>query len=389
MISNDDETRGHKELQKLQLMLRNLEEHNDLPSPEKSKSQFAICNDDNRHIINIEDDISLDDEDSWLLESPVKSPQKPQLWLVEDVKTPALARVKGSLASKLDLISIQNRKEKLSQLLWKHNPPIPDSAPGRLYQAESMCSVMSLDWEYDEDEFYLAFSSSNERPPTASDYYQMTDFDEIDARQMNNGKLKSKLAFTDPQKSNRSDIIVENDGLQPMSLDFESPPIVKRSVQVAQGPIITQRDSPYGKKNILSDDTEKSDDFIVKPVGGIKIRGSKPNYRKADTCDYGSNSRFRSSSLSDQSDSSGDQQISPCGSKSSSRSSLSSTDDYGQRKKLNGSAKGQRRLLPISSLFKHSIEEEEEKHSNNFELDSQNSYFNWNAQRKKLFCLCS
>ena len=41
--------------------------------------------------------------------------------------------------------------ERLSHLLAKHNlGSHPESAPGRLYQAESMCSVMSMDWEYDE-----------------------------------------------------------------------------------------------------------------------------------------------------------------------------------------------------------------------------------------------
>lgn len=42
--------------------------------------------------------------------------------------------------------------DKLNSLLAKHNHlgSHPESAPGRLYAAESMCSVMSMDWEYDE-----------------------------------------------------------------------------------------------------------------------------------------------------------------------------------------------------------------------------------------------
>ena len=45
--------------------------------------------------------------------------------------------------------------EKLTNLLAKHNlGSHPESAPGRLYQAESMCSVMSMDWEYDEGVLY-------------------------------------------------------------------------------------------------------------------------------------------------------------------------------------------------------------------------------------------
>ena len=39
MICHEGDAKGHKELQKLQLMLRNLEEFNDLPSPEKAKIQ--------------------------------------------------------------------------------------------------------------------------------------------------------------------------------------------------------------------------------------------------------------------------------------------------------------------------------------------------------------
>ena len=44
--------------------------------------------------------------------------------------------------------------EKLNSLLAKHNlGSHTESAPGRLYQAESMCSVMSMDWEYDDGMF--------------------------------------------------------------------------------------------------------------------------------------------------------------------------------------------------------------------------------------------
>ena len=50
---------------------------------------------------------------SRLLKTPpknAKSGDKPKFWLTDDIRTPELNRVKGSLASKLDLISIQNRK---------------------------------------------------------------------------------------------------------------------------------------------------------------------------------------------------------------------------------------------------------------------------------------
>ena len=49
-----------------------------------------------------------------LLETPAKRElsaiKKPKLWLDQDVRTPELNRVKGTLASKLDLIAIQSRK---------------------------------------------------------------------------------------------------------------------------------------------------------------------------------------------------------------------------------------------------------------------------------------
>ena len=49
-----------------------------------------------------------------LLETPTKreisAVKKPKLWLDQDVRTPELNRVKGTLASKLDLIAIQSRK---------------------------------------------------------------------------------------------------------------------------------------------------------------------------------------------------------------------------------------------------------------------------------------
>lgn len=48
-----------------------------------------------------------------LLKSPsssVRADKKPRSWLSNDIKTPELNRVKGSLASKVDLILIQSRK---------------------------------------------------------------------------------------------------------------------------------------------------------------------------------------------------------------------------------------------------------------------------------------
>ena len=47
MYSADEEPKGARELHKLQLMLRNLEERNDLPSPEKTKAKEFPTGDDN------------------------------------------------------------------------------------------------------------------------------------------------------------------------------------------------------------------------------------------------------------------------------------------------------------------------------------------------------
>ncbi len=113
MISNEEEPRGHRELHKLQLMLRNLEEHNDLPSspekqnniqesmdyhnklkendndgnihkieghnhmpnsdhPQGDKTDSANDGGDNEYvlendpdILNLEEDFSMEDEESW------------------------------------------------------------------------------------------------------------------------------------------------------------------------------------------------------------------------------------------------------------------------------------------------------------------------------------
>ena len=48
MYSADEEPKGARELHKLQLMLRNLEERNDLPSPEKIKAKEFPIEDDNQ-----------------------------------------------------------------------------------------------------------------------------------------------------------------------------------------------------------------------------------------------------------------------------------------------------------------------------------------------------
>lgn len=48
MYSSDEEPKGARELHKLQLMLRNLEERNDLPSPEKIKAQDFSTEENNQ-----------------------------------------------------------------------------------------------------------------------------------------------------------------------------------------------------------------------------------------------------------------------------------------------------------------------------------------------------
>eukprot|EP00112_Aurelia_sp_Birch-Aquarium-sp1_P016179 Seg3647.3 transcript_id=Seg3647.3/GoldUCD/mRNA.D3Y31 product="hypothetical protein" protein_id=Seg3647.3/GoldUCD/D3Y31 len=375
MYSSDEEPKGARELHKLQLMLRNLEERNDLPSPEKIKAHDFSTEENNQgeqdeyveeviylsnnvnnnseqkiyekiqvdsfankvHLdlnkslledefdsINMEEDISIVEEDSWLLETPTKreitAVKKPKLWLDEDVRTPELNRVKGTLASKLDLIAIQSRKEKLNSLLTKHSlGSHAESAPGRLYQAESMCSVMSLDWEYDEE--FGGMSRAR----------QASAITDSPIRRREHGGSFEDGGF---------------DELQPMSLNFDSPPAQRRSVQVAPGPVITRRTGPNQGARTSPDRLVDGDgsSLIVRPTGGIRPRTNRMEYERPDSRDSGSGHLIRRSSLSDRSDSSGEYQGSPRSSIGSSRNSLGSVEDVGIRKPR---GKDDRRFEPV------------------------------------------
>jgi len=201
--------------------------------------------------VSTDEDIVIEEDDSWLLKTPTfegKPERKPRVWLTDNVRTPELNRVKGSLASKVDLILIQTRKEKLNSLLAKHNlGSHTESAPGRLYQAESMCSVMSMDWEYDDD-FVVGNHARS-----------MGAFSNSPIRRRENGTWHSDNN--------------QFDDLQPMTLDFDSSPTGHRSFQALQGPVAKSR-STVGRttqvrRQSFSDRSDSSGDFPSSPRSSL------------------------------------------------------------------------------------------------------------------------
>lgn len=153
---------------RLHNIVNKLEEDNDLPSPKNSEKTFeeTVTNGNlqNGYHVNggiyslentsdvLDEDFDMtitDSEDSWLYESPQKlqTPGKKiqgtsEKWLKENLTTPELMRVRGSLSAKLDVMNIEKRKGMFNT--------DPQQRKVSNIRKESMLSVNSLDWDYDE-----------------------------------------------------------------------------------------------------------------------------------------------------------------------------------------------------------------------------------------------
>ncbi|XP_066928630.1 uncharacterized protein [Clytia hemisphaerica] len=184
--------------------------------------------------------INSEDENSWLYESPqkIQTPgkgiQTPEKWLTENLTTPELLRVRGSLSAKLDVMKIEKRKG-----LFHTDPQHRKISNIR---KESMQSVNSLDWDYDEERQAWSEPAIPRGQSNAND--------------------------SKPFSLDWSD---DEDELVPMKIDFNSPPndvkprggaVVRRGV----GSTINQLAAPR------QSDQFDHEDFVAKPSGGVKPR---------------------------------------------------------------------------------------------------------------------
>ncbi|XP_066928631.1 uncharacterized protein [Clytia hemisphaerica] len=222
--------------------------------------------------------INSEDENSWLYESPqkIQTPgkgiQTPEKWLTENLTTPELLRVRGSLSAKLDVMKIEKRKG-----LFHTDPQHRKISNIR---KESMQSVNSLDWDYDEDKDNESRSRSLNAKLDDDD-----DFDPEKELSLAYQKINSDLerqAWSEPAiprgQSNANDSKPfsldwsdDEDELVPMKIDFNSPPndvkprggaVVRRGV----GSTINQLAAPR------QSDQFDHEDFVAKPSGGVKPR---------------------------------------------------------------------------------------------------------------------
>lgn len=269
----------------LQNIVNKLEESNNLPSiksSERAVSNGQTSTDDIYSLENtsgvLDEDFNftVDSEDSWLYESPqkIQTPGKrlssPVKWLTENITTPELMRVRGSLSAKLDVIKFEKRKGRFANT----DPQRRKISQNR---KESMNSVHSLDWEYDEDDDLIS-----------DDGYSYDDDDDFDVEK----ELSSAYNHLDrhawsgepPGRGNQDNIertfsLDWSDGeeeLAPMKINFTSPPQRQgptKSVVGQNGTVVRRGGS--GIDDLATPRQPENydyDDFVARPTGSVKPR---------------------------------------------------------------------------------------------------------------------
>lgn len=310
---------ARESVNKLHDLVHKLEEENDLPSPKKHENGFAehfesnnsVSHDENMNnndrcslenvgpVQEFEFDTDLDSEDSWLFESPKKfqtpgPSRSPEKWLKDDTSTPELMRVRGSLSAKLEVIAIESRKGQYHKLSNRKN-----SGEVRRISKQnkfgSMNSVLSLDWDYDEDD-ELSIGSEHVSLEDVTNHYRPEDDYDSDpeprayhdmppqiASQLLN-LSRDRHAWTDPGRKTKADASVErtfsldwsdDEELHPMQIDFnKSPQSSARSrIQVAPSPTIVKRGgSGLGVATPRARENYEYDELVAKPTGGVRPR---------------------------------------------------------------------------------------------------------------------
>jgi len=271
---------------------------------EEEEEEEERCSlDDVKPVDELEFDTDLDAEDSWLYESPMKlhTPGRPRTgdeWLKHNVTTPELLRVRGSLSASLEVIAFENRKGHFQKLR-------KDSSETRkIAKSARSGSCMSLDWDYDESDDFALEDDINGSP---MHYDSPTQYDSSDdildgpnnimpkniASQLNN-IAKDRQAWTEPSRNKRRSTEHrstnqenpfaldwsedEEEDLQPMTIDFNESPRNATYRKGASNPTIIRRGgSGIGASSHQPDEYDDQDEFVVKPRGGVKPRGSSHN----------------------------------------------------------------------------------------------------------------
>ncbi|XP_057314070.1 uncharacterized protein LOC130655344 isoform X2 [Hydractinia symbiolongicarpus] len=310
---------ARESVNKLHDLVHKLEEENDLPSPKKHENGFSehfessnsVSHDENMNnndrcslenvgpVQEFEFDTDLDSEDSWLFESPKKfqtpgPSRSPEKWLKDDTSTPELMRVRGSLSAKLEVIAFESRKGQYQKLSNRK-----DSSEVRRISKQnkfgSMNSVLSLDWDYDEDD-ELSIGSEHVSLEDVTNHYRPEDDYDSDpeprayhdmppqiASQLLN-LSRDRHAWTDPGRKTKADTSIErtfsldwsdDEELHPMQIDFNksSQSSARSRIQVAPNPTIVKRGgSGLGVATPRARENYDYDDLVAKPTGGVRPR---------------------------------------------------------------------------------------------------------------------
>ncbi|XP_065684842.1 uncharacterized protein LOC100202714 isoform X6 [Hydra vulgaris] len=183
---------------------------------------------------NIEYDTDMNSEDSWLYQSPTKisTPQRSkntEIWLKENVSTPELLRIRGSLSARLEVIGIESRKEQYNSARRKDS--YENRKISKINKMKDFGSSMSLDWDFDDSqiefggEIDYSDNIDSELDSISTDniltrkpkHLEQTHYAWVDRLQQNNQINERKE--NKPFKLNWSD----EEELEPMRMNFNSP----------------------------------------------------------------------------------------------------------------------------------------------------------------------